>query len=423
MNPEHALHEMARLLVQLHELIAADQTDSDDADTIRDRMDELSGFLEGSQFQMINDLSGDLYMLTGKEIVPDAMRELPPKAVHDQIEAAFGEKRWTDLLRALRGPHQLPKDSAAYARARAYAALGFHLAAVKFFEHAYALKPNPNYLALALDEHMESDMVDTAQALVQAIEDDRTAHPTLTLKAALVLLDLSRSRPEEEQVELDNRIGRLIERAKSDPRWPESVPSLRTAGLVALAFGLAQADQLTGAESSLDEAIGISPSSDAARVARGLVRVDAGRLDAAYEDFNEAVRLGTKTAWPYFYLTHRAVISADFRAAATLASVGAHLTPAGSMRAKFFEWWAIAFAEMGRASSEVLALFDAAEAENPFDAVIQANAAKYRSHISVLGAPATWQPSQLQSGGSVLKMYSRQSNHRTLMGLPAAAVQ
>jgi len=423
MSPEHALHEMERLLVRLHELIAADQTDSDETDTVRDRMDELSVSLEGSQVQMVNDLSGDLYMLTGEEVVAEAMRGLPLEAVHAQIKAAFEEKRWPDLLRALRGPHQLPKDRAAYVRARAYACLGFHLAAVKFFEHAYALRPNPNYLALALDEHMASDMADTAHSLVQTIEDNPNAHPTLTLKAALVLLDLSRNRPEEEKIEFDKRIDGLIERAKGDPRWPESVPSLRTAGLVALAFGLARADQLTNAESALDEAIGISPSSDAARVARGLVRVDAGRLDVAYEDFNEAVRLGAKTAWPYFYLTHRAVISADFRTVATLAAMGAHLAPAGSIRAKFFEWWAIAFAEMGRATSEVLALFDAAEAENPFDAVIQANAAKYRSHTSALGAPAMWQSSQLGSGGSVLKMYSRESNHRTLMGLPTAAAQ
>lgn len=423
MSHTPALNRMERLLVQLHELIAADRTDSAEADAIRDQMDEESDSLEASQVQMINDLSGDLYMLTGKEIIPETMRGLSPKVLHDDIQAAFLEKRWGNLLHALRGPHQMPADRIAYARARAYSVLGFHLAALKFFEHAYALTANPNYLALALDEHMASDMVDTAYSLVQTIEGRPSAHPTVTLKAALVLLNLSHSRPEEEQLDLDKRIDRLIERAKSDPRWSECVPSLRAAGLVILAFGLARANQLKEAESALDEAIGISPSSDAARVARGLVRVDAGRLDAAYEDFNEAVQLGATTAWPYFYLTHRAVTSADFRAAAILASRGVHLAPSGSIRAKFFEWWAIALAEMGHLQSSVQALFDAAEAEDPFDAVIQENAAKYRSRVSASGAPAMWRPSQIQRGGAVLKMYSREANHRTLMGPLAVTVQ
>jgi tetratricopeptide (TPR) repeat protein len=255
------------------------------------------------------------------------------------------------------------------------------------------------------------------------IEDNPKAHPTLALKAALVLLGLSRRRPEEERGEVDKRVGDLIERAKGDPRWPESVPSLRAAGLVALAFGLARAGRFTDAESALDAAIGISPSSDAALVARGLVRLDAGRSDAAYEDFNQAVQLGTKAVAPYFFLTHRAVTAGDFKVAAALASIGANLASPSPMRAKLFEWWAIALAEMGHATSSVLALFDAAEAEDPFDPVIQANAARYRSHVSALSAPAMWQPSQLPSGGAVLKTYSRELNPRSLMGQPAVAVQ
>jgi len=74
---DQVLREMERLLVRLHELIASDQTDSEAADEIRDRMDELSGSLSAPELRMISDLSGDLYMLTREEMETEAMRGEP----------------------------------------------------------------------------------------------------------------------------------------------------------------------------------------------------------------------------------------------------------------------------------------------------------------------------------------------------------
>lgn len=421
MSNDRALREVERLLVRLHELIASDQTDSEAADEIRDRMDELSGSLSASELRRISELSGDLYMLTGEEIEAEAMRGKAPAQVHAEIASAFRMRRWTDLLSALRGPRDLPMDRVAYVRGRAWSCLGFHVASLKFYEFAYATVPNPNYIALAFDEYMVSGMGEAAESLVQQIESDPNAHPTLLLKASLVLLGLGRHRPDEQRAEVDRRLGELIGRAKRDPRWSESVPSLRAAGLIARAFALAHAGGLGDAESVLDEAIGISPSLEAAWIARGLVRFDAGRPKPAYEDLEEAVRLGASTVWPYFLLSHRALVSADFRAAAELSKAGARLAAPGSIRAKLFEWWAIALAELGHPSSSVLAVFDAAEAEDPFDTIIQANAARYRAHVAGSAVTAMWQPSSAPEAGSLVAQYSRHATPRDLVGPPASA--
>lgn len=71
---EQPLREMERLLVQLHELIATDRTDSDRAEEIRDKMDQLSASLTASEIRIVGELSGDLYMLTGEEVEAEAMR-------------------------------------------------------------------------------------------------------------------------------------------------------------------------------------------------------------------------------------------------------------------------------------------------------------------------------------------------------------
>lgn len=157
-----------------------------------------------------------------------------------------------------------------------------------------------------------------------------------------------------------------------------------------------------------------------ARVARGLVRLDAGRQGHAYEDLEEAVRIGARTVWPYFLLSHRALVSSDFRAAAALASQGARLATRGSIRARLLEWWAIALAELDHPSVNILAAFDAAEAEDPFDSIIQANAAKYRSHVAGAGAAAMWLPPADPATGSLLVQYSQQATPRDLVGPPAA---
>src|SRR5262245_55067568 len=136
MNAERALREMERRLIRLHELIAADQSDSDAADAIRDQMDQLARFTTPLDLLTIRELSGDLYMLTGEEVAPESMREMAAVDVRVRIAEAFGKQRWADLLRLLRAPHGLPLDRVAYVRARAWSSLGFHRAALKFYEHA-----------------------------------------------------------------------------------------------------------------------------------------------------------------------------------------------------------------------------------------------------------------------------------------------
>jgi tetratricopeptide (TPR) repeat protein len=422
MSKERELREMEHLLVGLHELIAARQTDSEAADQLRGRMDEIGASLGASEVRLLGELSGDLYMLAGEEVEAEAMRGKAPAEVRAEIASAFGERRWADLLHALRGAHQLPLDRIAYVRARAWSSLGFHLASLKFFEYAYATAQNPNYLALALDEYMAADMRDDAESLARLIETDPTAHPTLLLKASLVLLGIWRRRREPERERADQRIDELIGRARKDPRWSESVPSLRYAGLVARSFVLARRGRLPEAESSLDEAIGISPSSEGAWVARGLLRLDADRDDLAYRDLEEAVRLGARTVWPYYLLSNRALRLADFRAVAALSSTGSRLGVSGPIRAKLLEWRAIALAELGHSSATVLAGFDAAEAENPFDLEIQANAARYRSQVGGASAPGVWQqPPPSQRAGSLFVEYSQEVTPRDLVGTPTLA--
>lgn len=141
-NPSYLKCEV--LLKNLHLFVTEGKNDSEEADQVREEMDDLERDLNSAEMERLNGLSADLYMLQDDEIYePGGMVGITPEQLNAQIRAAWENKDWDGMLRLLRkGPGLLSKDQVASLRAEAYGALG-HLDTSVLFSN-YAIRQNSN---------------------------------------------------------------------------------------------------------------------------------------------------------------------------------------------------------------------------------------------------------------------------------------
>jgi tetratricopeptide (TPR) repeat protein len=179
------LSDYVGLLIDLHELIATDQGDSDEADALRDRMDSPWQRLSAKQRSLVDGLSADLYSLGSTRAAPAAPLD---SATDHEMARAAAEDRWElvlDIVRRNEG--RIPVRNVAYLRGVSWAHLGEPVAAIKFLKEAARLQ------SLAPDEEvwLLTCMIAAeqwAEAVPRARDIARTtADPVSLLQAAEVL--------------------------------------------------------------------------------------------------------------------------------------------------------------------------------------------------------------------------------------------
>ena len=100
-NPDYV--EAARLLVQLHQVIAKGGLESEEADEIRDSMEASYSRLNEVETKRLTILSANLHMLNDAEV----FRPVPPeqrtkKWLEPQIDRAIEAGDWDTVLALLR---------------------------------------------------------------------------------------------------------------------------------------------------------------------------------------------------------------------------------------------------------------------------------------------------------------------------------
>ena len=198
------------LLVRLHELDRVGALDSEEADTVRDQMDEPWARLGRFERERLANLSADL---TRDGVEPSTHRD--QSALLVQARDAYATRRWDDLLRLLRSTaDQFPPALVAYMRGRCWGALGRPEAAQRFFEDAHLADPdNVNYELLALEALLRSSKREQAFQRASAVIAQGDAAPHLIFGAAKILTEVARGLAEGQS-------GRLYE---------QIVPALRAA--------------------------------------------------------------------------------------------------------------------------------------------------------------------------------------------------
>jgi hypothetical protein len=151
-----------RGLLRMHELAAAGQFESEEADAIRDAMDAPWEGLSATERARLTGLSVDLNAI-GERSSERAPAEKNPEAQGKLVEAYEARERgeWDrslDLLR--RWDQSIPAALASYVRGSIWRAAGDLEVAAVFFEHAARLDPHNGTYQAALSDALKTADVD-----------------------------------------------------------------------------------------------------------------------------------------------------------------------------------------------------------------------------------------------------------------------
>jgi tetratricopeptide (TPR) repeat protein len=366
MSPDDPRRHAERLTIHLQELIRGGRGDEILADGIRESLTEELARLPADERRLLTSLAGDLYMLAGEEC-------LAPEQSVLEIRDAWHARDWKRLLALL--AHHVPGMGAhyrAYLRGRAWGELGYRRAAVQFLRHAWSLQAeNDNYGYLTVQAILDAEDFEEAWAIAgKLLADDRTSVTLLYKVADVLYAGAHRSGPPIEE-RLYRRVIEVVDRARALPTKP-SVPSVVIGGLVKKAFSLANLENVEDAESALTAALGVDHESDIVLAARGLLRLDSGRVSDAIVDFTRAADKGSVLVWPFFYLAKHAVQRGDHERCLDLVAAALPRARDSRMRANLFEWNAIALRALNR-DDEARQSAEEAQLLEPFNERISKN--------------------------------------------------
>lgn len=182
---ENALSDYVQLLLQLHQLIAAGKSESEEAEEIRDQMDRPWQSLSPAEVALAEGLSEDLYSLAVDRLPVE--EALDPYGI-EEFRAAVESNDWAKALNVLReNKNSFDAAVLSYMRGACWAHLWQPHVAIVFFEEVARIK------ALSADEEIwlltcliqagrVRDAVPRALEIANAESD-----PLLLLKAAEVL--------------------------------------------------------------------------------------------------------------------------------------------------------------------------------------------------------------------------------------------
>jgi hypothetical protein len=139
-----AYERYARCVRALHALFMGGKGESDEADALRDQMDEPWEALTEAQRELVSGLTADLNWIRREPKRPNVARDSVLTEALPKLVAALGAGDWRSVLETLReAAPDLARSKVAELRGRAWHALGDHDSARLFLEHARSPKPVP----------------------------------------------------------------------------------------------------------------------------------------------------------------------------------------------------------------------------------------------------------------------------------------
>src|SRR6266851_2263544 len=157
---EHAFHQCAQLLQELHRLIAARQDDGDEAEAIRAKMDQLWHAMTEAERDRIGGLSEDLYILAegGAKQVAMSAEEMAhwSEQATTGLAHMFAGRDVDAALKFLRRPmpHDRPRALIPFLQARCWETLGERELALRFMKEAERLDPRQAVCVLLILEKL-----------------------------------------------------------------------------------------------------------------------------------------------------------------------------------------------------------------------------------------------------------------------------
>lgn len=125
------------LLVRLHDAMRSGN--EDEAEQLREKMDEPGLYLNKDEIQWVKGLSSDLYMFDDDENFRPLDR--PRLQLHSDIKAAIERSDGEAMLQLLRRANFVSPEHRAWFRSRAYETLGYYSISLRFLSYASGQAP------------------------------------------------------------------------------------------------------------------------------------------------------------------------------------------------------------------------------------------------------------------------------------------
>jgi tetratricopeptide (TPR) repeat protein len=373
------------LLKKLQDLMAAGEGDSPAGDSVRDEMDALWPQLTEEEGRRLRGLSADLYALSGEEIPRTTTSQKTRDELPLRIKEAFEGERFDEVLDLLRfRPEFLPGHAVAYLRGRCWLELDDFLPAAWFFDLAASLEPgHPSYAAMALNALTMGGRFDEAVERAHRAAADSSSSSVLLMTAAQALFTAAKHVSEEKARTLYERVIETVTAAlarQSPTDRLVNLPGLRSAGRLCRAMAHERLGNVGEAGREYDGLLKDDPTDTRSWLIAGLF--DLGRDPRrADERFEQAIRGGTSSPWPYLFLGHSCLLARDYKRVVELAQHGLNFAQTNSERAILFEWLGIAQAELSAPVDLVKYLFDAAVTLDPVNMNIRRNREAFEQAI------------------------------------------
>jgi tetratricopeptide (TPR) repeat protein len=301
-----AYREVVRGLLRMHKYTVDKQEESEEADGLRESMNEPWGRLTAAERDRVAGLSKDLYTITDPSTA--APEPMNPQAQHKLGEAYEARERgeWDRALELLRrwGKY-VPPPLLAYLRARIWQDAGDQEVAVLFFEHASMLDPkNEAFQAMHLSALKETDNPRAREIAEKVLSESDKHIPNLVIQAADVLFGVTANISEYDAAPIYRRLidvlTPLLTRTKDDEglEHPSEVSMIQ----LLLATCHRWLGEIKQAYDYYSRALALDPWNAPARIARGIIVY--GTSASAISDFEQAITSGTDIIWPYYYMAH-----------------------------------------------------------------------------------------------------------------------
>jgi tetratricopeptide (TPR) repeat protein len=377
----------ARLLRKLHELIAAGEGDSIEAEALADEMDDPWYAMTDREQHRTDGLSVDLY----------ALREGGPKRVDmspEQLEAwqkavqeAYEKSELGDpdaLLDFFRQPipSNLPPHAVPYLQARCWQKLGDLETALHFMKEAERYDPDQTtsghvlFLLYELWKAKDGLYAEEAKEYAERIINRKESSPKELYMATATLLRLTRTQTVQEAAPTLRSIISTLHRALKayllEPSQKREGPNLDQLISYIIGVSFERLGDSAHALEAYSAALTRNPFDSELLVARGLARY-WDKKNEAMKDFLAAIQLGARSIWPWHILARHALAQGNFGEALRLGLRATERTGLPQLLAEAHETVALALAMLGQPHARVLRHFTEAARLDPANDRIRRN--------------------------------------------------
>ena len=291
---------VVRALLRMHRLTLKGQDESEEADSLRESMNALWEGLSQVERERVTGLSKDLYEISDHPArAPEPTNPQAQRMLNEAYETRErGEwDRALELLRRWGKYHSAPFLS--YLRGKIWHAAGDAATAVVFLSTPPSLTQTMREFKLRLLDALETanprEAADRAEAVLQ---NSAEKNPAVVLHAAIVILGTVREKSDLEAASTYHRLIPIGERALARLEGPDRVP--KEMAFLLLATCYREIGDTQRAYGYYSQAIQLDPTNSELLTARGMLMYGTDPNSTA--DFEQAIRLGSRWAAPYFYL-------------------------------------------------------------------------------------------------------------------------